>query len=228
MDTNVPNIAAVIAADEEAQQRQPLLDGERNGSSPTIRNQDDEQDDQQTSVHEAIRQTFKSTAHLANLLPTGTVLAFQLLSPIFTNKGQCDMVSRPMTAGLIGLCAVSCFVLCFTDSFEDSGGKLRYVLATRKGFWVIDGGDEPGLEAEESAKYRLKFIDFVHAFLSILVFAAVALFDENVVNCFYPEPSTEVEEMLTALPVGIGVFCSMLFVVFPTERHGIGFPLTSS
>jgi hypothetical protein len=69
---------------------------------------------------------------------------------------------------------------------------------------------------------------YMHAVMSILVFAAIALFDQNVVNCFSPEPSNEIQEMLTVLPVAIGVFCSMLFVVFPTERHGIGLPLSTS
>jgi hypothetical protein len=64
--------------------------------------------------------------------------------------------------------------------------------------------------------------------MSILVFAAIALFDQNVVDCFYPSPSTKEEEVLTALPVGIGVFTSILFLVFPTRRHGIGFPLSAN
>lgn len=91
--------------------------------------------------------------------------------------------------------------------------------------WVIDGSET--LPLEEAAKYRLKFIDFMHAFMSILVFSAVALFDQNVVNCFYPRPSDEAKEVLASLPIGIGVVSSMLFVVFPTQRHGIGFPVTS-
>ncbi|XWS19642.1 hypothetical protein CRYUN_Cryun31cG0033200 [Craigia yunnanensis] len=129
-------------------------------------------------VQKAISQTFQSTAHLANLLPTGTVLAFQLLAPIFTNEGNCDSVCRSMTAGLIVLCGLSCFLTSFTDSFRDKN--------------------------------------------------AVALFDQNVVSCFYPTPSAKAQEILTALPVGMGVFCSMLFVVFPTTRHGIGFPLSAN
>lgn len=80
---------------------------------------------------------------------------------------------------------------------------------------------------EVAARYRLRFMDFVHAFMSVLVFGAVALFDQNVVKCFYPTPSDEVKELLTNLPVGIGVLCSMMFVAFPTERHGIGFPLSA-
>lgn len=180
--------------------------------------------EEKTLVQKAISQTFKSTAHLANLLPTGTVLAFQLLSPIFTNQGTCDSVSRSMTAGLVTLCGISCFLQSFTDSFRDKNGNVCYGLATFQGLWVIDGSAT--LPTEEAAKYRLQFIDFMHAIMSILVFAAVALFDQNVVSCFYPAPSSEAQEMLTALPVGIGVICSMLFVVFPTNRHGIGFPLT--
>ena len=179
-----------------------------------------------TLVQKAINQTFQSTAHLANLLPTGTVLAFQLLAPIFTNQGKCDPVSRLMTAGLVALCGASSFLLSFTDSFRDKTGSVSYGFATLRGLWVIDGSVT--LPAEEAAKYRLRFIDFLHSLMSVLVFGAIALFDQGVVSCFYPTPSAEAQELLTALPVGIGVFCSMLFVVFPTKRHGIGFPLSLS
>ncbi|KAI4296811.1 hypothetical protein L6164_036734 [Bauhinia variegata] len=177
-------------------------------------------------IQKAMSQTFQSTGHLANLLPTGSVLAFQLLSPIFTNLGFCDSVSRYMTAGLVALCGASCFLLCFTDSFRDSKGNIIYGFATFRGLWIIDGSTT--LPAELAARYPLRFIDFMHAIMSILVFGAIALFDQNVVNCFFPTPSTETQEMLTALPVGIGVICSMLFVVFPTQRHGIGFPLSAN
>lgn len=180
---------------------------------------------ERSMIQKVISQTFQSTAHLANLLPTGSVLAFQLLSPIFTNQGDCDNVDRYMTAGLIALCGLSCFLLSFTDSFKDQEGNVCYGFATIRGLWVIDGSTT--LPPELAAKYPLRFIDFLHAFMSILVFAAVALFDQEVVNCFYPTPSDEAKELLTTLPVGIGVICSMLFVVFPTKRHGIGFPLTN-
>lgn len=177
-------------------------------------------------IQKAISQTFKSTAHLANLLPTGTVLAFQLLSPIVSNQGDCDPVSRLMTAGLVALCGLSCFLLSFTDSFKDEKGNVCYGFATRRGLWIIDGSST--LPPELGKKYRLRAIDFIHAFLSMLVFGAVALFDQNVVNCFYPTPSTDAQEILTEMPVAIGALCSMLFVVFPTTRHGIGFPLSAS
>ena len=181
---------------------------------------------QRNLFHRAINQTCKSTAHLANLLPTGTVLSFQLLSPIFTNQGKCDHVIQLMTLSLLSLCGASCFLLCFTDSFRDNKGNICYGFATFKGLWIIDGSAT--LPHELDAKYQLRFIDFMHAIMSILVFSAIAMFDHNVVNCFFPSPSDEMREILTALPVGIGVFCSMLFVAFPTHRHGIGFPLSTN
>lgn len=179
---------------------------------------------ERNSVQQAISQTFQSTAHLANLLPTGTVMAFQLLAPVFTNQGECDPVSRTMTSVLIALCGLSSILLSFTDSFKDNEGKIYYGFATFNGLWVLDG--PATLPPQLAAKYRLRFVDFIHAFMSVLVFAAIALFDKNTVQCFYPTPSKETREILTALPVGIGVICSMMFVAFPTQRHGIGFPLT--
>ena len=199
--------------DEEAQrpllERRSLADG-GGGMSP---------------IQRAISQTYQSTAHLATLLPTGTVLAFQLLSPIVTARGQCIRANRAMAAALLALCALSCFVLSFTDSFRDAGGAVRYGFATFRGLWVIDGG-APLEDPRAAAGYRIRFLDFVHAVVSVMIFAAVALFDQNVVSCFYPVPSEDAAQVLTVLPVAIGVVGSMLFVAFPTTRHGIGFPLS--
>lgn len=178
-----------------------------------------------TPAQKAIRKSFKISAHLANLLPTGSVLTFQVLSPAFTHQGQCQTtISRTMTLGLLALCCFLSFILRFTDSFRDARGKVRYGLATSRGLWVIDGSVK--LEPEEAEKYRLKFIDFFHAFMSVLVFVAVAMFDKNIVKCFCPTPSPETKELLVTLPIGIGIACSVLFVALPTKRHGIGFPLS--
>lgn len=177
-------------------------------------------------IQKAISQTFQSTSHLANLLPTGSVLAFQLLSPIFTNQGNCDKICKILTIALVTLCGLSCFILSFTDSFKDKKGKISYGFATIRGLWIIDGSIR--IPNQIARRYKLKFIDFLHGFMSMLVFATIALFDQNVVKCFYPKPSDEIEELLVALPIGVGVICSIFFVVFPTKRHGIGFPLTSN
>ncbi|KAF7822956.1 protein DMP7 [Senna tora] len=172
-----------------------------------------------------MRKTFKGTAHLSNLLPTGSVMAFQILSPILTRQGQCPThTSRLMTSVLLATCSLTCFVLCFTDSFRDERGKVRYGVASANGLWVMDGSVR--LSSEEASKYKVRFMDFFHGFASILVFAAVAMLDNNVVMCFDPNPSEDDKELLMALPLGIGLLCSLLFVAFPSKRHGIGFPLS--
>ncbi|XP_023755176.1 protein DMP3 [Lactuca sativa] len=172
----------------------------------------------------AISQTLTSTANLAKLLPTGTLLAFQLLTPIFTNNGSCDAATRPLTAALLVLLATSSFLACFTDSIKSDDGQLIYGFATLKGMWVFDYYDPKNVI--DLRKYRLRLIDWVHALLSVLVFGAVALRDRNVVSCFYPSPGREGQEVLDIVPIGIGLICSALFVVFPTRRHGIGYPVT--
>ncbi|CAJ2658950.1 unnamed protein product [Trifolium pratense] len=180
---------------------------------------------ERNATQKAISSTFKSTAQLANLLPTGCVLVFQVLSPIFTNHGICDSATRSMTYALVILCGASCFVLTFSDTVKDTEGNISHGLATFNGLWVLDGSTK--LPPEVASKYRIQFIDFMHAMMSILVFLAITMFDNNVVHCFCPEPSKEMHEVLTMLPLAIGVSCSLLFVAFPTQRHGIGFPLTS-
>ncbi|KAL4573163.1 hypothetical protein LXL04_019960 [Taraxacum kok-saghyz] len=173
----------------------------------------------------AARKAFKITAHLSNLLPTGTVLTFQILAPIFTHQGKCrTQFSQISTLILLVLCGMSCFALSFSDSFRDKNGKVCYGMATMSGLWAIDGLAK--VPPEKASDYKIRFIDVFHGFLSLIVFVAVAGLDKNVVNCFYPKPSEVMDEILATLPIGVGVVCSLLFAAFPTTRHGIGFPLS--
>nr|GEV51689.1 protein DMP4-like [Tanacetum cinerariifolium] len=175
----------------------------------------------------AFTNVFKLTARLSNLLPTGSVLAFQTLVPVFTHEGKCrSQLSQILTSILLSICGISCFVLSFTDSFRDNEGKVTYGMATFSGLWVIDGSIR--VPPEKAREYKLRFIDVFHAFLSMGVFTTLAMSDKNVVNCFYPEPSETIGELLSVLPIGVGVLCSALFGVFPTTRHGIGFPLSEN
>lgn len=176
-------------------------------------------------MQKAIGQTYQSTAHLAKLLPSGTVLSFQILAPTLAKQGHCSDMNQMMTGGLVVLCALSCCVLSFTDSFRDEEGKVRFGFATPRGLWVIDGGAP--LDPLGAAGFRMRFLDFVHAIVSAMIFVAIALFDQQVVSCFYPTPSEDTKQLLTALPVGIGIIGSMLFVSFPTTRHSIGSTLSS-
>ncbi|XP_020593966.1 uncharacterized protein LOC110034060 [Phalaenopsis equestris] len=173
-----------------------------------------------------LSQTLAITANLANLLPTGTLLAFQLLIPSFTNNGSCDSATSLMTLLLLLVLGSSAFLACFTDSFQHQDNRVIYGLATPGGMWIFD--PPPDLATlPDLTKYKIRIIDCFHGVLSVLVFVAVSLRDKNVVQCFYPSPDTKTKEVLDILPLGIGVICSMLFVVFPTTRHGIGYPVTN-
>ncbi|XP_006659030.1 protein DMP3-like [Oryza brachyantha] len=174
-------------------------------------------------------QALASTASLANLLPTGTVMAFQLLAPTFTNNGACDATTALLTAGLLAVLALSCVLASFTDSLRGPDGRVYYGLATPRGLWLLDYPSGPGAAPPpDTSRYRLRTIDAVHAALSAGVFGVVAARDKNVVGCFWPAPAKETEEVLGIVPLGVGVICSLLFVVFPTTRHGIGYPVTNS
>ncbi|KAJ4783272.1 hypothetical protein LUZ62_034518 [Rhynchospora pubera] len=173
------------------------------------------------------QQLLTSTAHLANLLPTGTLLAFQLLTPVFTHNGTCDRVTAQLTRSLLALLAFSCFLASFTDSWRSpQDGQVYYGFVTTRGMWLFEYPDD--YPPADLSKYRVKFIDLIHAVLSVLVFFAVALRDKNVISCFYPNPGQETQEVLDIVPLSVGVLCSLLFVVFPTKRHGIGYPVTNS
>ncbi|OAY70617.1 hypothetical protein ACMD2_21316 [Ananas comosus] len=174
-----------------------------------------------------LSQALTNTATLAKLLPSGTLLAFQLLTPVFTHNGVCDTATRSMTQALLALLAFSCILACFTDSFRSPDGRLFYGLATPHGMWLFDPSAITAADQiPDMCKYKLRAIDFVHAALSAAVFVCVALRDKNVVGCFYPQPERETQEVLDILPLGVGVICSLLFMVFPTRRHGVGHPVS--
>ncbi|CAN6201549.1 unnamed protein product [Urochloa humidicola] len=204
---------SVVVVGQASPETQPLL-AQLNGN------------DDATLLERAVGKAFKSTAELAKHLPTGAVLVFEVLSPVFTNGGKCQDVNRVMTAWLVGLCAAACFFLCFTDSFLDARGAVRYVVATRAGLWVIDGTPPP--PPEVAAGKRLKFIDFFHAVLSLVVFMSVAMFDRNVSACFNPVVSYDTQQVLTAVPLAGGLVGTLLFAAFPSTRHGLGFPIPAA
>jgi hypothetical protein len=198
----------------------PLLEQPNSGGD------NEEGGDETTGRERTMARAFRGTAELAKHLPTGAVLAFEVLSPFFTNTGKCAEVNRVMTSWLVGLCAAACFFLCLTDSFLDDKGAVRYVVATRSGLWVIDGTPPP--PPEVTASYHLKFIDLFHAVLSLFVFMSVAVSDRNVAMCFDPVTSTDMRQVLAIVPLAGGLVGTMLFATFPSTRHGIGFPIPAA
>ncbi|XP_071729832.1 protein DMP5-like [Rutidosis leptorrhynchoides] len=162
----------------------------------------------------AISQTLASTAQLANLLPTGTLLVLQNVTPIFTNHGQCDTVTRPLTAILLIFLTAACFLACFTDSFKSSDGQVFYGFATFKGMWVFDSQTAAASSSSlpDLRKYKLTAVDWIHAFVSAFVLWTLAMRDRSVVSCFYPKPSHEAQEVLDIVPLGLGLV--LWFVVW--------------
>ncbi|KAJ1688569.1 hypothetical protein LUZ63_019959 [Rhynchospora breviuscula] len=173
-----------------------------------------------------IDKTLSSTANLAQLVPTGTVLTFEALSSSFTNNGRCYMSNKYLTALLIYFCLVSCVILTFTDSLLGQDGKLYYGLATFKGFYVFNftgSDDEAACIFYNLRRLRIRPIDFVHAFFVAVVFLSVAFGDTGVQSCFFPDADHDSKELLLNLPLGAAALSSFIFLIFPTTRKGIGF-----
>ncbi|WVZ11523.1 hypothetical protein V8G54_016053 [Vigna mungo] len=163
-----------------------------------------------------------SVGNLIKLLPTGTFFVFQFLNPALTNNGECNGNRKSLCAILIGLCGISCFFSSFTDSYTGNDGNRHYGLVTPYGIFP-----SPASDSIDLSSYKLKFGDLVHAVLSVAVFAVLSLLDTNTVNCFYPGFQSSQQRLYQLLPIAIGLVAGALFMIFPNNRHGYGYPLTS-
>ncbi|KAH0459606.1 hypothetical protein IEQ34_012420 [Dendrobium chrysotoxum] len=175
-----------------------------------------------------IDKTLASAANLSNLLPTGTFLIFQALSPSFSNKGRCYISNQCLTYGLLFLGILSCVFFTFTDSLLGRDGRLYYGFATSEGLYVLNfygGEEEKGkiFREEDLRRRRRQWVDWVHAVFGVLVFLALAFSDADIQSCFFPSAGADAKELLVNLPLGAGVFASLVFMVFPTTRKGIGY-----
>ena len=172
-----------------------------------------------------------SAANLASLLPTGTVLAAEALIPSFTNNGECALANEYLTLGIIVCCSLACFLSSFTDSFTGKDNRIYHGIAIRNDFWVFnDVDDKDGAGGEEKQKKKdlaIKAIDFVHAFTSLTVFLVFAMSDSNVQKCFFPKAGANEKALIMNLPLGAGFLASLLFMLFPTRRKGIGYADTA-
>ncbi|XP_072997270.1 protein DMP2-like [Typha latifolia] len=170
---------------------------------------------------------FKGVGDLIKLLPSGTVFIFQFLSPLLTDSGHCTLFNKIASGLLLAACGFSCCFSSFTDSYVGRDGKVYYGVVTRSGLYPFSDPDE-GKNADDLSKYKLRLGDFVHAFLSLVVFAVIALLDTNTVACFYPALEKEEKTMVMVLPTVVGGLASFVFMVFPNNRHGIGYPPTQA
>uniref|UniRef100_A0ACD5XBQ3 Uncharacterized protein n=1 Tax=Avena sativa TaxID=4498 RepID=A0ACD5XBQ3_AVESA len=175
----------------------------------------------------ATDKVMSSVANLAQLLPTGTVLAYQALSPSFTNHGKCETSNQWLTVALVIVLTASCLFFAFTDSVLGRDNKLYYGVATWGGFNVFNFSSEEEKEAfggdEEFRRLRIRPLDFMHAFFTAVVFLAVAFSDVGLQNCFFPDAGRNTAELLKNLPLGMAFLSSFVFLIFPTKRKGIGY-----
>lgn len=93
-----------------------------------------------------------------------------------------------------------------------------------KGFYIFNSDEideEDKKKAEE--EHQLKIIDFLHAFVSLLVFLTFALSNSDVERCLFRNTGPNGKALIMNLPLAAGVLSSFLFMIFPTERRGIGY-----
>ena len=169
-----------------------------------------------------------TAASLANLLPTGTVLVFQALTPSLTGNGKCQILNKYLVGFVIALCAATCFLSSFTDSFHH-GGKLYYGIATCNGLCLFNNNYRVDVEVQDEIMKKSKglgiqIIDFVHAFGTLIVFLIFAVSSTDVLHCFFPEADRENEySIVIYLPLVAGALSSFLFSRYPTTRKGLGY-----
>lgn len=172
------------------------------------------------AVASGVQKTLSKTSLLANFLPTGTLLTFEMVLPSVYANGECSPVTTHMIYSLLGLCTLSCFFFHFTDSFRGPDGKVYYGFVTPNGLAVFKAG--LGVEVPRDERFKVGLSDFVHAVMSVLVFVAIALSDHRITGCVFPGHAAELDEVMQSFPLMVGIICSGLFLVFPTTRYGIG------
>ncbi|KAF7105439.1 hypothetical protein CFC21_106252 [Triticum aestivum] len=166
------------------------------------------------------------SANLAQLLPSGTVMVYQMLASSFSNKGKCYNTNWYITVALLVVLALCSVFFIWTDCVVHNG-KLYYGLAIygRLNVFNLSKKEQLVLFADimpELSRRGLRRLDFFHAFLVVLVFLAMAFTDVEIQNCFFPDAGNEIQQLLKNLPLGITVFASLVFSIFPTRRKFIG------
>ncbi|KAJ7973965.1 DUF679 domain-containing protein [Quillaja saponaria] len=179
---------------------------------------DDDDDVDGTYYIYVINAILSGTARLNILLPTATILAFSILAPLVTNDGVCTNLSRWLMGFLLAILAASCVFFTFIDSFRTATGRLYYGVATFRGIWTFNGGRK---KPRVPSNYKLRWADIFHASLSLVAFLTFAGSHQDVVGCYYP---TMPRRLTNTLPLLVGFVVSVLLVMFPSKRRGIGYP----
>ncbi|KAI9201623.1 hypothetical protein LWI28_026329 [Acer negundo] len=179
---------------------------------------DDDDDADESQFIYVINAILGGTARLNVLLPTATILAFTIFVPLLTNDGECTSFSRWLMGFFVIVLASSCIFFMFIDSFRTATGRLYYGVATLRGIWTFNGGRKKPCVPSD---YRLRWVDLFHALLSLIAFLTFAGSHGDIVACYYPAMPRKITN---TVPLVVGFLISVLFVVFPSKRRGIGYP----
>uniref|UniRef100_A0A5B7BDA5 Uncharacterized protein n=1 Tax=Davidia involucrata TaxID=16924 RepID=A0A5B7BDA5_DAVIN len=166
----------------------------------------------------ALNTILSGTARLNVLLPTATILAFTIFAPLLTSDGKCNTLNRWLMGFFLALSAASCVFFSITDSFRTPTGRLYYGVATLDGIWTFNGRRKKPYVPSD---YRLGWTDLFHASLSLIAFLTFAALHSDVLSCYYLAMPRKVTD---TVPLVVGFVISVLFVMFPSRRRGIGYP----
>jgi hypothetical protein len=142
-----------------------------------------------------------SSKNLLQQLPAGAVLAFQALASTFTNQGNCYTSNWWLTLGLVTVLSATCIFFSFTDSIFHNG-KVYYGVALPGRLNIINMHKREekrvfqDLKPKMLRKLGLKAVDWVHAFLSLVVFLTIAGSDVGLLNCFFPKANDDTRQLL--------------------------------
>ncbi|KAJ1274473.1 hypothetical protein BS78_05G064200 [Paspalum vaginatum] len=164
------------------------------------------------------------------------------MAPSFTKGGKCNGhgVNFAFTWGLVGFLTFLSALISFTDSVTDKHGDTYYGLATCDGFLLFDKDKEQEYSSPSSPddgsdvmsrkiwwedikrKKKLRPQDYVNALIRAAVFMALAFCDAGVQDCLVPKESRQWRDFLAILPLAVGFLASFVFIIFPSNRKGIG------
>jgi len=208
----------------EKEECKVLIDqSSKDAADPPREDEEDDDEDDNSSFIVLLNLVLGGTARLNVLLPTATILAFAIFAPLLTDDGKCTRLNRILTGALVALCAASCVFFTLTDSFRSPSGRLRYGVATPSGIRTFcgGGGGRRRKGPREPARYRLRWSDLFHTSLALVAFVTFAASHHDIVLCYYPGVPRKV---VNTVPLVIGFVVSLLFVLFPSKRRGIGYP----
>ncbi|KAK0602377.1 hypothetical protein LWI29_032713 [Acer saccharum] len=94
-----------------------------------------------------------TAANLSNLLPTGTILAFEALVPAFSHNGDCLPANKYLTLSIIVGFSLVCFFSSFTDTIKFKG-RVYYGIATLSSIFVFNQEDTDDDEEEKGGAQK--------------------------------------------------------------------------